>query len=90
MAPRLHAPAPDETVALEVWHFGDRPARAILYDDDGVSLSFERDGPAALARVELVVEESGSGDLVGRVERREGTRPLGYDPVTFRFVTRDR
>src|SRR3546814_17305321 len=38
----LHAPAKGEKTDREIRHYGEKPARYFLYEDDGVSYKYER------------------------------------------------
>src|SRR3546814_10823242 len=42
MPPLLHAPAKGEKTDLEIRHYGEKPGRYFLYDNDGVSYNYER------------------------------------------------
>lgn len=80
----LHAPEPGEQVDLEVRHYGDAPGRYELYDDDGVSLAFER-GECRRIRLEAVRDERGC--WAGRVAIPTGQCPFTYAGFTWRFMT---
>ena len=77
MPPLPHAPAPRDTVALEVRHYGRRPGHFRLYDDDGETFAYERGGCRWLD----LHAEGGQGRVV------VGSGPVGlnYAPVTWRF-----
>lgn len=83
MSPRLHAPEPGEQVDVEVRHYGDLPGCYELYDDDGVSLAFER---GECCRVRLDVSRDAAGHLAGRVVIPDGPRPFTYARFTWRFM----
>lgn len=83
MPPRLHAPEPGDRVDLEVRHYGDAPGCYDLYDDDGVSLAYER-GECCWIRLE--VARDAAGHLAGRVTVPAGTHAFAYARFTWRFM----
>ncbi|HTD92304.1 MAG TPA: TIM-barrel domain-containing protein, partial [Chitinophagaceae bacterium] len=42
MPPMLHAPKAGEKVDIEVRHYGEKPGRYLLYDDDGETFNYEK------------------------------------------------
>ena len=42
MQPMLHAPKAGEKVDLEIRHYGEKPGRYLLYDDDGETFNYEK------------------------------------------------
>ncbi len=83
MPPLPHTPRAGETVALEVRHYGPRPGRYRLYDDDGETLAFEH---GAFRWIDLAVDISQDGVRRGRVEMGPDVGGLVYDPVQWVFL----
>lgn len=81
-----HAPRPGDTVALEVRHYGRRPGRFLLYDDDGETFAFERGGRRWIT---LEVGLDQAGNRQGRMDSPPGVGGLEYGPVTWRFLGQD-
>ena len=75
------APAPGARVELEVRHYGSRPGRFLLYDDDGESFDYER---GHFRWIELTVEIDAAGRH-GQVRAPAGPG-LIYDPVRWSFL----
>ena len=42
MKPMLHAPKASEKVDLEIRHYGEKPGKYLLYDDDGETFDYEK------------------------------------------------
>src|SRR6185503_8413513 len=59
-----HAPAAGEVVGLEIRHYGERPGRLALYDDDGETFDYERGN---LSWTELAVAKDTSGKFAGSI-----------------------
>ncbi|MNI40234.1 Alpha-xylosidase [compost metagenome] len=77
-----HVPSAGTRVALEFVHFGEEPAEASLYDDDGETFNYEA-GQYGWWQASVTVEQDGtySGKLSG------SEQPLfSYDTVTWRFA----
>jgi len=83
MPPLPHTPRAGDTVALEVRHYGRRPGRFRLYDDDGETFAFER---GARRFIDLQVEVDAAGRRQGGVAAPGGVGGLNYDPVTWTFL----
>jgi alpha-D-xyloside xylohydrolase len=43
MKPMLHAPKAGEKVDIEIRHYGEKPGKYLLYDDDGETFDYEKD-----------------------------------------------
>lgn len=84
MSPRLHAPATDEKVDLEVRHYGERPGRYLLYDDDGETFDYEK---GAYTFREISVEKRHGRKWKGSISRPEKGKPDTVGKVSWRFMT---
>lgn len=81
---REWAPGPEDVLALEVRHYGERPGSLELYDDDGETFDYER-GEYSWTR--LAVERDERGALRGRVVPDASGRRFRYRDVSWRFMT---
>jgi len=82
--PRLRTPAPGETVALEVRHYGEAPGRLTLYDDDGETFNYEK---GDYSWTGLSVAKNGAGKWVGTVTPDAKGRRWSYRDVKWTFMT---
>jgi alpha-D-xyloside xylohydrolase len=85
MAPRLHAPAAGEKVDIRFRHYGKKPGRYMLYDDDGETFDYEKG--AYSWRVAEVRTDS-KGRLSGTLSAPEKGKPDNVGAVTFTFMTK--
>ncbi len=84
--PHFHAPAPGEKLALEIRHYGNMPASAELYDDDGVSFDYEK---GMNSKSKLVVSKNEKGELKGNLIRSSTEKVFSYkDEVVWKFMTK--
>jgi alpha-glucosidase (family GH31 glycosyl hydrolase) len=83
IADRLFAPGPDETLALEVRHYGEKPGAFVLYDDDGETFDYER-GEFTWTR--LSVARDASGAWQGAVTPDPNGKRWRYANVTWTFM----
>jgi alpha-glucosidase (family GH31 glycosyl hydrolase) len=81
---RQWAPGPEEILALEVRHYGERPGRLELYDDDGETFEYER-GEHSWTRLTVARDERGAWK--GTVASDASGRRWRYRDVTWRFMT---
>jgi alpha-glucosidase (family GH31 glycosyl hydrolase) len=81
---RHWAPAPDEILALEVRHYGEKPGTFELYDDDGETFDYEK-GERSWTRLSVVRDAQGSWS--GRVTNDPTGKAWRYRDVTWRFMT---
>jgi len=81
---RQWAPGPDEVLALEVRHYGERPGTIALYDDDGETFDYEK-GEHSWTRLE--VARDGTGVWNGTVTPDPKGKPWRYSDVKWTFMT---
>ena len=83
METRLHAPAKGEKINIEVWHYGEKPGRYMLYDDDGETYDYEK---GDFSWREINVDKNRRGQWEGRISVAEKGKPDNIGKVTFRFM----
>jgi len=81
---RQWAPGRDETVPLEVRHYGESPGELLLYDDDGETFDYEC-GDCSWTKLRAAKDTAGVWR--GEVMPEAGARPWRYSSVTWRFMT---
>ncbi len=82
---RTHVPAANESVDLELRHYGTAAGTFQLYDDDGTSFGYER---GAYSWTPLVVTRDASGVLRGQPPRPPAGKPFSYRNMTWTMMTR--
>lgn len=75
--------AANETVALEVRHYGEAPGKLALYDDDGETFDFEK---RAFTWIQLSVAKDASGAWQGAVTRDANGRTWHYSDVKWTIM----
>jgi alpha-glucosidase (family GH31 glycosyl hydrolase) len=83
-AERQWAPGGDEVLPLEVRHYGERPGRLALYDDDGETFDYER---GAYSWTVLNVVRDARGGWQGSVTPDARGGRWRYSEVTWTFMT---
>jgi alpha-D-xyloside xylohydrolase len=83
MPPLAHAPRAGEMVPLEVRHYGTRPGRFALFDDDGETFAYER-GDYAWRVLEVDVSTDGTRE--GRLSAPPDGRTSSYGEITWSFL----
>ena len=81
---RQWAPGPEEVLALEVRHYGQRAGTTSVYDDDGVTFDYER-GEYSWTRLEATRDASGAWS--GRVTPDANGKRWRYSEVRWRFMS---
>ena len=81
---RQWAPGRDEVLPLEVRHYGERPGRLVLYDDDGETFAYERGEHSWTA---LNVTRDARGAWQGSVTPDPRGRRWRYSDLTWTFMT---
>lgn len=83
---RRHAPAGGEKLPLTVRHYGTKPGKFILYDDDGLSFNYEK---GDYSFVILSVTKNADGKLSGSISEPAMGKPFGYaKEVNWVFMTK--
>lgn len=85
MPSRLHAPAANEKVDIEVRHYGTKESLYNLYDDDGLSFDYEK-GVCAWRTIKIGKDKK--GQLKGSISSAEKGKPDNIGKVTFRYMTK--
>lgn len=83
IADRLYSPGPEETLPLNVRHYGEQPGRLLLYDDDGETFDYER-GERSWTR--LTVTRDAAGAWTGAVTPDASGKRWRYSAVTWTFM----
>ena len=84
MATRLHAPANGERTDIEVRHYGEKPGRYMLYDDDGETFDYEK---GVYSWREITVAKNRKGQWEGVISKAEKGKPDNVGKVTFKYMT---
>ena len=84
MPPLMHAPRPGQKVDLEIRHYGEKPGRYLLYDDDGESYNYEK-GDYTWREIKT---EKMNGQWVGKMADPQVGKPNTVGKVTWRFMTK--
>ncbi len=84
MPPLLHAPKLGEQVDIEIRHYGEKPGRYILYDDDGETFNYEK-GQYSFRECKTAKQ---NGDWKGTISAPEKDKPNTIKNVTWKFMTR--
>jgi alpha-glucosidase (family GH31 glycosyl hydrolase) len=84
MPPLLHAPKAGEKVDLEIRHYGEKPGRYLLYDDDGETFNYEK---GEYSWREIKAEKDKKGKWKGTLSAPEKGKPNTIGKVTWKFMT---
>jgi len=84
MPPLLHAPKAGEKVDLEIRHYGEKPGRYLLYDDDGETFNYEK---GAYSWREVKVEKDKKQQWKGAVSAALKDKPNTIGNITWKFMT---
>jgi alpha-D-xyloside xylohydrolase len=84
MPPLLHAPKVGEKVDLEIRHYGEKPGRYLLYDDDGETFNYEK---GEYSWREIKAEKDKKGKWKGMLAAPEKGKPNTIGKVTWKFMT---
>ncbi|HVS54071.1 MAG TPA: TIM-barrel domain-containing protein [Opitutaceae bacterium] len=80
---RSWAPTSDETVPLEIRHYGESAGEWSLYDDDGETFDYER---GAFSWTKLRATKDATGAWRGEATPARGAPAWHYATVTWRFM----
>jgi len=84
MEARLHAPAKNEKINIELRHYGEKPGRYLLYDDDGETFDYEK---GVFSWREITVSKNRKGQWEGAISKAEKDKPDNVGKVTFKMMT---
>ncbi|AHF15526.1 glycoside hydrolase family 31 protein [Niabella soli] len=84
MPPLLHAPEKGQKVDLEIRVYGSKPGAYKLYDDDGVTMDYEK---GAFDWRTITISKDAQGKLKGAVDAAHNKAIQSYNKITFRFMT---
>ncbi len=84
MSPRLHAPAGNEKVDLEIRHYGKKEGSYSLYDDDGESFDYEH-GQYSWRNIQVRFNKKGLPR--GIISKPLKDKPNTINKVTWKFMT---
>lgn len=85
MRPVLQAPLPGEKYDLEIRHYGQKPGRYLLYDDDGVTFDYEK---GAYSWREIVITCGEKGTFKGSISKALKGKPDNIGQVKWIFMTK--
>ena len=83
MKPMLHAPKAGEKVDVEIRHYGEKPGKYLLYDDDGETFGYEK---GSFTWRTITVEKV-KGTLKGVISAAEKGKPNTIGNVTWKFMS---
>lgn len=84
MPPLLHAPKAGEKVDIEFRHYGEKPGKYLLYDDDGETFNYEKGNYSWRT---IVVEKDKKGNWKGTISAAENGKPNTVGSVSWKFMT---
>lgn len=84
MEPMLHAPESGENVALEIRHYGEKPGKYSLYDDDGETYDYEK---GEYTWRQIVVERQNNGQFKGSISKAKKGKPNTIGKVSWKFMS---
>lgn len=84
MPPMLHAPKAGEKVDIELRHYGEKPGKYLLYDDDGETFNYEK---GDYSWREVKVEKDKKQQWKGTISSPVKNKPNIIGKVTWKFMT---
>jgi len=84
MPPLLHAPKAGEKVDIEIRHYGEKPGRYLLYDDDGETFNYEK---GDYSWREIKVEKDKSRQWKGTIAAPVPNKPNTTGNIRWKFMT---
>jgi len=84
MPPLLHAPKAGEKVDIEIRHYGEKPGRYLLYDDDGETFNYEK---GDYSWREIKTEKDKKGKWKGTISTAEKGKPNTIGKVSWKFMS---
>lgn len=85
MEVRMHAPAGDEKINLEIRHYGEKPGVYRLYDDDGETFDYEK---GEYCWREIRVEKQKNGSWKGTFQKVPKGKPDRIAKVAWQYMTK--
>jgi len=85
MPPLLHAPGAGEKVDIEIRHYGEKPGRYLLYDDDGETFNYEK---GDYSWREIKVEKDKKQQWKGTISAAVKDKPNSIGNVSWKFMTK--
>jgi alpha-glucosidase (family GH31 glycosyl hydrolase) len=85
MPPLLHAPKAGEKTDLEIRHYGQKPGKYFLYDDDGETFNYEK-GELSWREINIVRDKNGKWK--GTVSAAIKGKPDNIGKLTWTFMTK--
>src|SRR5258705_921191 len=85
MPPMLHAPKAGEKVDIEIRHYGEKPGKYLLYDDDGETFNYEK---GEYSWREIKVEQDKNRQWQGSITAPVKDKPNSIAKVTWMFMTK--
>jgi alpha-glucosidase (family GH31 glycosyl hydrolase) len=82
---RQWMPGPDESLPIEIRHYGELPGRLALYDDDGVTFDYEK---GVYCWTQLSVTKDSKGAWQGSITPDKNGRKWRYAGVSWTFMTK--
>ncbi len=84
MPAMLHAPKLGEKVDIEIRHYGEKPGRYLLYDDDGETYNYEK---GEFSWREIKVEKDKKQQWKGTISASINNKPNTIGKLTWKFMT---
>ncbi len=85
MPKKLHAPKAGEKTDIEFRHYGEKPGKYRLYDDDGETFNYEK---GEFSWREIRIEKSKDGSIKGSVSSPQPGKPDNLGAITWKSMTR--
>ena len=83
MKPMLHAPKSGEKTEIEIRHYGEKPGKYLMYDDDGETFNYEK----GLFTWRTITTEKTKGVWKGNISGAESGKPNTIGNVTWKFMS---
>ncbi|HEY0677665.1 MAG TPA: TIM-barrel domain-containing protein [Chitinophagaceae bacterium] len=84
ISPRLQAPKAEEKVNVEIRHYGEKPGKYLLYDDDGETFNYEK---GEFTWREVIVHKDKKGVFKGTISAPVKGKPDTIKSVSWKFMT---
>jgi alpha-glucosidase (family GH31 glycosyl hydrolase) len=84
MPPLLHAPVAGQKVDIEIRHYGEKPGRYLLYDDDGETFNYEKGNYSFR---EIKIEKDKQRQWKATISAPVKDKPNTIGRVTWTYMT---